>query len=220
MTVSIKGKGPKKRKLGATRWTLLREKFITLKISGVHVTLEEFAKAEGVPLATLKERSAKEKWFDLADQRANQLLALHAEHAAEVRNGLRERLMFDEVEVRARLADNGLKLESVGLAAIARLMEKVNGNPAKNIAPQPELLDKITPSDAAFIMRIGQELQRKALGLPDKLIEVDINHKLTPAEERFRQQIGNRGKVAAALTDISKIFEGEVVGKSISKQPA
>lgn len=220
MGVSIKGKTPvKQRRLGATRWTQLRERFVDFRCAGVHKTLEEFAKEEGVPLATLKERSAKEGWFNLIDQRANQLIAMHAEHASEVRQGLKDRLKFDEVEVRTRLANNGEMLENLGKMAIERLLYLIKGDPnakPKPLLPAPELLDKISPGDAAFVMRIGQELQRKALGLPEKIIEVDINHSVSPAEERFRRQIGNRDKVSAALTDITRILDGEVTNKVIT----
>src|SRR4051812_47231356 len=182
MTVSIKGNGPKKKRLGATRWTLLREKFINFRVSGVHKTLEEFGKEESIPLNTLKNRSTKEKWFEEIDRRGNQLVAMHADHMVEVQQGLRERLKFDEIEVRNRLATNGQALEALARLRIGRILAVVQGDASKGIKPDFSILDSITPVDAAVIMRIGQELQRKALGLPEKVIEVDVNHRMTPAE--------------------------------------
>lgn len=218
MRVKQGGRG---RRRGAGFWSNLKDKFVDLHVSGAGPTTRAFAEAEGVPYATLNTHCVQAKWFEEIERHKTRLTALSTKRAEDAHMQVVKRLNFDEVELRTRLAQEGQLLSTLARAAVGRYLARATqvtkDKSGADVPPDIALLDAISMSDAAFIMKTGQELQRKAYGLPEKYAEIDVNHTVSPAEQRFERQVKSRAEVIATLTDISKIIEGEVTGRETER---
>lgn len=210
-----KGRG---RQRGAGFWARIRDEFIDAHVAGAGMTTREFAQEKGVGTGTLHNRCANEKWFDEIERRKQQLMAQTRAHAEKVHAIVAKRMQFDEAEVRTAMAQNGKALETLARLKVGRVLAAIKGDSEKGIAPDYSILDALSLSDTAFVMKVGQELQRKAFGLPEKYVEVDINHTVSKAEQEFERHVQNRDKLALALADISGIIEGEVVERKTERR--
>ncbi len=200
MTVRIK-RGAAKREQRRD-WDALREKFASQRASS-GVTLAEFAKQEGLPLTTVEEQSRKKGWLALAEKRAQERHQAVEQHSADVLAQLRKKVNFDESEVRARQSTALRALLMLGVRKLKQISEDPKGHETLSIDQMIEILRYIPAQE------------RAALGLPEKVMEVEVNNKAVAKLLRdFRTRVGDRQKVALLAADLMQAIEGEVVSKT------
>ncbi len=129
-------------------WDYLREEWINQNLvdRDEPYTLKMLAEDHSLDYSYLQNKSAKEGWMGLLKDRREEAGGLS-------RNAIERSKIFNELEVRVRQATYGNLAQS---KAAVRL---------NNVSPED-----LTIREAIDLMRLGSELERKALAMPDHFI--------------------------------------------------
>jgi hypothetical protein len=183
-------------------WDVLREKFISMRASGM-ISLADFAKEEGVPFKTLVKEATKGQWIALARKRAEERHKAIEDHARDVMSQLRKKIGFDEVEVRSRHANALRALLSLGMKKLIKLAQDPNG------------YDQLSIDQMIEILRYIPAQERAALGLPETVMEVEVNNRaVAKMLNEFRARVQDRQRVALLAASLMKTIDGEVLAQS------
>lgn len=202
-----KGKGagrPSGSGLSKLQWFDLKEKFIARHVAGDYVSFPQFAKDHNLNLRTLEYHATRESWMKEVEKRLgeqHQAISLHSQNVVQA---IRKSVSFDEVEVRTRHS-NAFK----GLIRLAlKKLVKIKDDP-----------DQLSVRDMIDILKFAPLEERRALGLPET-VQVEVSHKVASAAlEQFEKTLQERNKVAAAMAEMTRMIEGEVISKTVENAP-
>lgn len=183
------------------RWNALKEKYFALILEGRPVTLEEFAKQEGINYGTLRNRASKGKWSEEAQARLERQEKLvtekMVERSAAAIDAVRDRLAADEAEVRQRHVRIARNLQA---KAYARIRDVATEN--------------ISVRDAIELLKVGMSEERKGLGLPDEYTVSDHQHNVvvSKAQEAFQNRIAVNSTVRTAVAKALHLIDAKLIG--------
>lgn len=140
----------------AEEWAALKRKYIDFNLDQEPMTLRQFADKEGLSFGTVRNRAAQDNWLSELEDRLDfkhtkELSSLKKAHERAMMR-LRSMAVNEEVSVRSRHAAHGRVLQQKGFEYFQSL-------DAENLKP----------SEAVQIMRLGIDMEKNALGLPDRL---------------------------------------------------
>lgn len=126
-------------------WPLIADKYV---MGGDDVTLESLAKEFGCGPTTIRRRASIGKWTTQREQYRHQ-----------VQRKTREEVSTYEAKRRAAMLEVADELVNLGRASLRRT--------ARRMVQEPEFV--LAENEARLLVKDGQELQRKAMGMPDEV---------------------------------------------------
>lgn len=186
------------------RWATLKEEYFETILAGKHITLAALAEKYGVAAQSVRNKSSKEKWPEaiekIRQEREKLLTEKLAERTTLALDQLNQEFATNEAEIRKRHA---LMARGLQVRAVKRLKE----------IP----LEQFSPRDALFMLKLGIEEERRAIGLPDSYVpppEADSN-----AEYRtVAEQVGGHKKVQALGLKLLAALRQQVVDADIEEE--
>lgn len=158
------------------------------------LTLREVADRFKVPYQTVLNYSHLNDWQERVKVRVKNhtefLSQKIKENSAAAIAGVQATMITSEIEVRTKHA---LQAKMLQKKAVTRLSS----------IP----IDELTPRDALYMLKIGMEEERKALGLPDVFVQANVDHHNHPEYRPLVQQFDNHRNVQALGLQLLKALK-------------
>lgn len=140
-------------------WLALKREFIGINLDGEVMSLKDFAEKKKIAWGTVRNKAAEANWLHDLEERLD---LKHTKEVGEVKKAheraiarLRSMAINEETSVRSRHAAHGRNLQGKAHKRFEKLTD--------------EDIETMHVRDALSMMRLGLEIEHRALGLLDKL---------------------------------------------------
>jgi hypothetical protein len=149
-------------------WDLIKRDFILSRTSnkkGKTLTLKQLSQKYNIPYGTLKNKSSKEKWIELVNQK-------NKEVTIKVTTEIQNQNILSEIDVRMKNFESATVCLDRGLEKLSQLTE-----------------EEISPQLAIKMVELGIKGRHSSAGLADNfnINNTNLNINLKPGEETFEE---------------------------------